>query len=105
MGEAVDFGVVHGKEELAGLDGWGQVGAGLHFATARTKGDNLVVQNAQPFRVTRMDFDVGFRGVELLEDVGLGRSRLGVPLAAGAASGKEYERVVGVWGFGEFIRF
>lgn len=58
VGEAVDLGVVHGDEELAGLDGGGDVNGGLKRAAARFDGDELVAFEAEAFGVVGVNFDV-----------------------------------------------
>ena len=70
VGEVVGFLVVHGEEEVAGLDDGGEVGAGFDAASGRGDLDPGVGVDVLFFGVAWVDFDVDFAGVEFFEDGG-----------------------------------
>lgn len=87
VGQFINVRVMHGEEDLAGLDGGGEVSLCSDGCAAGGDADQLVFPDAQAGGVFRMDFQITVFRVKFFQDLGFGSSGLCVPLAAGAAPG------------------
>src|SRR5262249_3158609 len=72
-GQLVDLGIVHGNENLAGLDGVGHKSLGAYRTALRLHDDAVVGLDAGLTRVGRIDFEIDARRVELAEHGGFAR--------------------------------
>ena len=57
MGEAVDFGVVHGQEDFAFTHGGGDVECSFHLAAAAADDDFLLVVKTECFGIIGVHFE------------------------------------------------
>ncbi len=83
---------MHGQEEVAARHGRSDERADARLATTRLDDHPLAGPQAQARRVVGMDLDVRISRAKLSEDVGLGRTRLRVPLRGTAPAGQELKR-------------
>ena len=86
MSEFVDFLVMHGEEDLAGLYGGGVVGLRGDAGAAAGDGQLLAVCDAKLLSVFGMDFEITLLRIKLAENFGFVGPRLSMPLATGSAS-------------------